>query len=57
MTRKEFYDEKRRQGSDIGSAQAIKFMENAERKQQQQKKADSSLPENITGNERAYEGK
>ena len=57
MTRKEFYDEKRNQGADIGSAQAIKFMENAERKQQQQKKDDTSLPENITGNKRAYEGK
>jgi len=57
MTRMEFYDEKRKQGADIGSSQAVKVMEKAERKQQQQKKADTSLPENITGNERAYEGK
>ena len=52
MTRKEFYDEKRKQGADIGNAQALKFMEKAEQKQQKQKK-DTSLP----GNERAYSEK
>ena len=56
MTRKEFYDEKRKQGADIGNAQALKFMEKAEQKQQKQKK-DTSLPENLTGNERAYSEK
>ena len=56
MTRKEFYDEKRQQGANIGNSTALKVMEKAEKKQQQQKKA-SSLPENLTGNEREYEGK
>lgn len=56
MTRREFYDEKRRQGENIGNETAIKVMEKAEKKQQQQKK-NSALPENLTGNEREYEGK
>ena len=56
MTRKEFYDEKRQQGANIGNSAALKVMEKAEKKQQQQKKA-SALPENLTGNEREYEGK
>ena len=56
MTRKEFYDEKRQQGANIGNSTALKVMEKAEKKQQQQKK-DFALPENLTGNEREYEGK
>ena len=56
MTRKEFYDEKRQQGANIGNSAALKVMEKSEKKQQQQKKA-SALPENLTGNEREYEGK
>lgn len=56
MTRKEFYDEKRQQGANIGNSTALKVMEKAEKKQQQQKK-DSALPENLTGNEREYKGK
>lgn len=56
MTRKEFYNEKRQQGANIGNSTALKVMEKAEKKQQQQKK-DFALPENLTGNEREYEGK
>lgn len=56
MTRKEFYDEKRQQGANIGNSTSLKVMEKAEKKQQQQKK-DSAIPENLTGNEREYEGK
>jgi type IV secretion system protein TrbL len=39
MTRKEFYDEKRQQGANIGNSTALKVMEKAEKKQQQQKKS------------------
>lgn len=48
MTRREFYDEKRRQGESIGTDAARRVMEKAEQKRQRQKK-DTALPENITG--------
>lgn len=48
MTRKEFYDEKREQGENIGKEYLQKM---AEKKQQAPKKGES-LPDNLTGEER-----
>ena len=52
MTHKEFFDEKAAQGKNIGNNVAQKMMEEAEKKKQAQVK-DSSLPDNLTGGERA----
>ncbi len=64
MTHKEFNREKTRQGDEIGiqygkKMKAKQEAKEAKRKAKEAKKANkknSSLPENISGNERAYEG-
>ena len=64
MTHKEFNREKTRQGDEIGiqygkKMKAKQEAKEAKRKTKEAKKAEqnnSSLPENITGNERAFEG-
>ena len=52
MTHKEFFDEKSAQGKNIGNNVALKMMEEAEKKQQAQK-VQTTLPDNLTGEERA----
>ena len=54
MTRKEFYDEKRSQGANIGNKVALDLMTAAEKKQQAQKK-DTSLGDKLTDGVRASE--
>ena len=54
MTRKEFYDEKRSQGANIGNKVALDMMTAAEKKQQAQKK-DTSLGDKLTDGIRASE--
>jgi len=54
MTRKEFYDEKREQGANIGNQAALDMMAAAEKKQQAQKK-DTSLADKLTDGVRASE--
>lgn len=54
MTRSEFYDEKRKQGQNIGNNVAIDMMDAAEKKQQAQKK-DTNLSDKLTDGIRASE--
>ena len=54
MTRKEFYDEKRSQGQNIGNDVALNMMTAAEKKQQAQKK-DTSLGDKLTDGVRISE--
>ncbi len=54
MTRKEFYDEKRDQGKNIGNTVALNMMTAAEKKEQAMKK-DTSLGDKLTDGVRASE--
>ena len=54
MTRKEFYDEKRDQGRNIGNTVALNMMTAAEKKEQAKKK-DTSLGDKLTDGVRASE--
>lgn len=54
MTRKEFYDEKRDQGKNIGNTVALNMMTAAEKKEQAMKK-DTSLGDKLTNGVRASE--
>lgn len=54
MTRKEFYDEKRDQGKNIGNTVALNMMTAAEKKEQAMKK-DTSLGDKLTDGIRASE--
>jgi len=54
MTRKEFYDEKRDQGKNIGNTVALNMMTAAEKKEQAKKK-DTCLGDKLTDRVRASE--
>ena len=54
MTRKEFYDEKRSQGQNIGNNVALDLMTAAEKKQQVKQK-DTSLGDKLTDGVRISE--
>ena len=54
MTRKEFYDEKREQGKNIGENAALDMLAAAEKKQQAKQK-DTSLSDKLTEGVRASE--
>lgn len=54
MTRKEFYDEKRDQGKNIGNTVALNMMIAAEKKEQVMKK-ETSLGDKLTEGVRASE--
>lgn len=54
MTRKEFYDEKRDQGKNIGNTVALNMMTAAEKKEQAMKK-ETSLGDKLTDGVRASE--